>query len=125
MKLLGIDYGTKRVGIAVGDATGTIAFPRDVFENNDKLVGRIKTLCGEEGVEQIVLGESKDFQGNENSIMQELKMFKERLEEALAIPVVFEAEFSTTAAARATGTPDAILDAHAAALILQRYLDKQ
>lgn len=125
MKTLGIDYGSKRVGIAMSDDTGTLAFPRDVFENDKMLLERIQALCQKEQVALIVLGESRNFQGEPNAIMSELTAFKKKLEESIHISVVFEQEFSTTAAARAAGTRGAILDAHAAALILQRYLDKQ
>ena len=53
MRYLGIDYGSKRVGIAISDASGKIAFPREVLPNDKNLLTRIADLCAKEKVEAI------------------------------------------------------------------------
>jgi len=124
-KVLGIDYGTQRVGIAVSDETGTLAFARNVYENDKTLEGRITQFCRIENIEFIVIGESKDFRGVDNPIGKAIAELKKHLESELGVPIVLQPEFLTTVEARRVeGSSDA-RDAHAAAVILQRYLDKQ
>ena len=76
MKLLGIDYGTKRVGISLSDESGKMAFPHDVFKNDKKLVDNVKSICEEETVSAIVMGESKDYKQKENPLMVDIYKFK-------------------------------------------------
>lgn len=124
MRHIGIDYGAKRVGVALSDETNSLAFPHSVAENGDGLVGEIGRIAAENGVGRIVVGESKDYQGNDNEIMGGILRFKSDIESVLGLEVVLEPEFLTSAeASRATG--DAMLDASAAAIILQSYLDKK
>ena len=124
MKLIGIDYGRKRVGIAVADTEAGVAFPKGVFPNDKFLFGEIKNLCKGYGVEQIVMGESKDFQGKDNKIMEDIKLFKKMLEIDLKIPVILEPEFMTSTQALHLQEDTKMLDASAAAIILQAYLDR-
>jgi len=127
MKYLGIDYGTKRTGIALSDDSGAMAFPREVLAvtTEEKLVEEIKKICTEEGVEELVLGESKNSQGEDNTVMQHIHPLKEALEKELSLPVHMELEFMTSMHADVGQGRTALRDASAAALILQRYLDKQ
>jgi putative Holliday junction resolvase len=124
MKLLGIDYGTKRVGIATADTDAGMAFPKLVVKNDGELIKTIKDFCEKEGVEKIILGESKDLEGNDNSIAVDIKEFKEALEKETNLPVIYEPEFYTSIqAARLQGEND-MIDASAATIILQSYMDK-
>jgi putative Holliday junction resolvase len=123
MKLLGIDYGTKRVGIATADLGAGMAFPKAVIKNDDTLLETVKELCQKEGVEKIILGESKDLAGKDNAIAPAIAAFKEALEKA-GLEVVYQREFYTTyQASRIQGDSD-MIDASAAAIILQSYLEK-
>jgi putative Holliday junction resolvase len=123
MRLLGIDYGAKRVGIALSDEGGTLAFAKAVFKSGKTLVPEIKDYCAREGVTEIVLGDSKNYAGEDNPIMAKILPFKEELEEETGLPVHMESELMTsTAAARFQGKND-MHDASAAALILQSFLD--
>lgn len=124
MKLLGIDYGTKRVGIATGDSDGGMAFPHAVFPNDKKLISAIKELCGKERVSEIVLGESLDYKMKPNVIMEKITPFKKELENATGLPIHFEREFMTSVAAEHLQGKGDMIDASAAAIILQSYLDK-
>ena len=123
--ILGIDYGTKRVGVALSDTSETLAFPREVLQNTNSLVADIVAIVQKEHVNIIVLGYSTDTKGNDNVIMPAIQDFKKNLEKETTVPVVFEHEwFSSQEATRFTGA-NSMIDASAAAIILQRFLDKK
>lgn len=125
MRYIGIDYGSKRVGVAISDEEGKLAFPKGVLPNNRYLFTEIKNLCSKE-VGGIVLGESKDYQMKDNAIMEKIRRFKVELEQGIGIPVYFEPEFMTShQASRFQQEKDLLLDARAAAIILQSFLDRQ
>jgi putative holliday junction resolvase len=124
MRYLGIDFGMKRVGLALSDEEGRIAFPHSVVPNGSKLIDAIAALCREKEVATIVLGESRDFKGEPNAIFGASMGLKEGLERELGIPVLLEPEFMTSAQAERQGQTE-FLDASAAAIILQSYLDKK
>ena len=136
MRYLGIDYGTKRVGLALSDESGSLAFAHGVIETGGA-AQKIGNLTQIEGVGQVVLGKSLNLDGSPNPLMEKIERFKQELER-LGLHVSYESEVMTSAqAARApggergqaaspgkqAGKPSGI-DAAAAALILQGYLDK-
>lgn len=123
MRYLGIDFGSKRVGIAVSDVSNSFAFPVVVLPNNKELMEEIKKLCREHTVGEIVVGESKDFAQTDNVIMQEVRPFVEKLQEELGMPVRLHPEFLTSAEAEQLQGKNDLLDASAAAIILKSYLD--
>ncbi len=124
MKYLGIDYGLKRVGIAVSDDNGKIAFPKDVISSDENLVNKVKDFCLAEKVTGIVLGDSKNFKGEDNEVMSHINKFSENLKKVLNLPIYFEPEFMTSIeATRIQGDIEKI-DASAAAIILQSFLNK-
>lgn len=137
MRYLGIDYGSKRVGIAISDEKGMMAFPYKILANNLDLVDCIHNICGEEEISAIVLGESHDLSGKPNKIMGSIEEFKRNIEAELDLPIYFQKEFMTTIEARGRGGKEinnarkiskekqAAADASAAALILSRFLDKK
>ena len=137
MRYLGIDYGSKRVGLSLSDEEGKIAFPYKIIKNNLNLVDNIHNICGEEEVSAIVLGESTDLGGKPNKIMGSIEEFKRNLEGELNLPIYFEKEFMTTIFARGNEgknmnnskkikkEKEIKKDDSAAALILQRYLDRK
>jgi len=125
MKKLGIDYGTKKVGIALSDEGGTVAFPYGVFPNDNHLTSFISDLCKKENIQTVILGESLDFSGQPNPVMKKIRAFKKTLEEKLSLSVFFEKEFLTSKQARNIQEDSALTDASAAAIILQSWLDKQ
>jgi putative holliday junction resolvase len=121
---LGIDYGTKRVGIAVSDESGRLAFPKKVVPQSPMLLDVVALFAEEEHVRGIVLGESRDLSGRPNPIFDEIKRFGDVLAEKTGLPVMYEQEYWTSQEARKTQGMTEMNDASAAALILQRYLDK-
>lgn len=122
---MGIDYGTKRVGVALSDERGEFALPHRVLPQSPKLVEIVALLAKDKEVTTIVVGESKDLAGEDNPLMKRINRFVEELRQASGVPVVLEPEFMTSAeAARLQGKTD-MLDASAAALILKSYIDKK
>lgn len=124
MRLLGIDYGLKRVGIALSDESGVFAFPHSVLKNDKNLLKNVVDICIKEGVKNIVIGESLDYKGKCNPIMEEVDLFKNMLEKELNVPVIFENETLTSAEAERTQGKGKMLDASAAAIILKSYIDR-
>jgi putative Holliday junction resolvase len=140
MKYLGIDYGTKRIGVAVSDDTGTLAFPLGLVASGEGALEEVLELARENGVETVVMGESRNFKGEANPLMEKIEKFKVALE-AAGKKVILEPEYMTSAAAEHqhthshdahTGRPtrkEAVskefLDSSAAALILQSFLDRR
>ncbi len=123
-RLLGIDYGSKRVGLALSDEGNKFALPLSVITNDDQLVSKIEKIAIDNEVGIIVLGESRDFSGKANAILIDSLEFKERLE-ARGFEVVFEPEFLTSVQAERWQGKNELIDASAAAIILQSYLDKE
>lgn len=122
-KLIGIDYGSKRVGVAVSDDSGSVAFPKMTLPNNARLVDDITALITEEGITTAVIGESKNASGADNAIMESARLFADQLRVASGADVQFEPEFYTSFVARRdTGARE--VDAEAAAIILNSYIAK-
>lgn len=132
MKYLGIDYGTKRIGVAVSDDTGTLAFPLAVVAAGSGALTEIHALIQKHGVEKIVIGESRNFKNVANPVMEDIEQFKKDIEELSKLPTAYQKEFFTSVEAARQFVPDGSrkqnpshdnLDAAAAALILQSFLD--
>jgi putative holliday junction resolvase len=122
MKHLGIDYGAKRIGLAVSDSSGTIAFPRGTIENDSAVMEAIASLIANEQIERIVVGDARSIGGAENAITSDVETFAAALKETgLPVELVFEGWSSIEANRYAPD--DRHDDSAAAAIILQRYLD--
>lgn len=117
-----IDYGSKRVGIASTDETGNFALPRAVWPNDETLIDKILKLKDEEGVEKIVIGESKNLDGGANPIQSKIEKFKNELEKR-GVETILHTEVFTTVEARRVQGETEMTDASAAALILKSFLD--
>jgi putative Holliday junction resolvase len=125
MKYLGIDYGEKRVGIAISDEEGRVAFPKTVLENNLNLKSNILDLCKEHNIDAVVIGESKNYKGEDNKINPEIISFKRELGAELKIPISLEPEFMTSMQVEKNFGKTEMLDASAASIILQTFMDKE
>ena len=123
MRYMGIDYGAKRVGIAISDEKGIIAFPHSVIGNDETLIAKIGAIVAEKQIETIILGDTRTERGAANPITPEAENFARKIKEILKIPVqsVFEAWSSMAVSADAQKNKHD--DSMAAAFILQRYLD--
>jgi putative Holliday junction resolvase len=127
MRYLGVDFGTKKVGLALSDELGRMGFPHASIPNDGRLIDYVRELITNKSVDVVVIGESRDFSGNENFVHKAAKAFAELLERTAPVTVVWELEMMTTQEARRdpegvyTGSHNAV-DASAAALILTSYL---
>jgi len=123
-RLLGIDYGTKRIGIAMSDENNTLAFPKNIINNDAHALEKLVEIIETENIQEIVVGESLDFSNNRNALEDDIDVFVLKLEERLNVIIHREKEFWTSVEARRFQGSSKRVDASAAALILQRYLDK-
>ncbi|MBP6883968.1 MAG: Holliday junction resolvase RuvX [Candidatus Pacebacteria bacterium] len=138
---MGIDFGMKRIGVAISDEGGTLAFPKEIVLNDAKTFEKIGEIIKTENITEIVVGESVDFSGRLNVLSARIEIFITDLVEKFGLPIHKQKEFLTSVEARKQGGAKRDLspsqahsklkdkkrgrvDAGAAALILQRYLDK-
>src|SRR3989338_6227032 len=124
MKYLALDYGTKRVGVAVSDAEGKIAFPRSSLANNTDLVSHVCKLVAGEHIGRIIVGDTLSHSGARNPVSDASDVFVKMLKDRcpVAIERAHEA-WSSIEASRYAPEGEGHNDAAAAAVILQRYLD--
>ena len=128
MKLLGIDFGTKRIGIAVGDTDSKIASPLFTLAADEKIFNELTQLIRAEQIEALVIGLPKSLREkttSEGETESRAREFAEHLSLQISIPIYWEDErFSTDLAIRLVGAKGKDRDAVAASIILQSYLDK-
>ncbi len=124
MKVLALDYGSARTGVAVSDATGTLARPLTVVERAATSAGlrRLAELVDAEAPERIVVGLPLTLRGQPGLQADETARFVAALRSAVSVPVEsFDERFTTSLASRdpASAAPE---DARAAAHLLESYL---
>ena len=124
MRVIALDYGHKKVGVASTDESGVFALPRAVWPNDKHLIEKILELKEKEEVEKIIIGESKNFDNNPNPIAERVNKFKEELEKQ-GVKVELHPEIFTTVEARQIQGNNEMTDASAAALILKNYIETQ
>jgi putative holliday junction resolvase len=123
MRILGIDYGSKKVGLALSDDKGLLAFPHSVIANTKNLLSDIVATAQVSDVRTIVIGESRNYKGSENRIMDDVHPLIEKLRE-LGYEVVLEPEMLSSHQAAHFQGKTAMIDAAAASIILQSYIDR-
>ncbi|MFZ2253344.1 MAG: RuvX/YqgF family protein [Minisyncoccia bacterium] len=122
MRLMGIDYGTKRVGIALSDDKGMMAFPHVVLPNDGALLKAVEKIAAKEHVEMIVIGHSLGREGVPNKVHAAVEEFIQDLTLSLGLPIELEPEqYTTQEAIRFQGRTD-MTDAAAASIILNSYI---
>ncbi|MCA9361576.1 Holliday junction resolvase RuvX [Candidatus Kaiserbacteria bacterium] len=123
MRKMGIDYGSKRVGIALTDESGKMAFPHDVLTNDANLSENITTIITDKNVSEIVIGHSKKLDGSDNDIQTQIESLITDLTLATGLPIhLIPEQYTTQAALRIQGR-NKMTDASAASLILDTYLE--
>jgi putative transcription antitermination factor YqgF len=126
VKVLALDYGSARTGVAVSDPSGTIARPLCVIERagTESGIARIADLVRDEQAERVVIGLPLTLQGERGAQARETEVFVEALRAAVDVPVESYDERFTTVLARTRplerSEPD---DARAAAHLLSSYLE--
>jgi len=133
MRILGLDYGEKRIGVAVSDELGLTAQGLETVlrKNTAHDMERIGKIARELGAEKIVVGYPLRLNGEEGIQCEKVKRFAARLETALSIPVEFQDETLTTKEAESIliqanvrrEKRKLLVDKLAASIILQSYLD--
>jgi putative Holliday junction resolvase len=124
MRILGIDYGSKRVGVAVSDEKREFALPVSVVSNTPTLLEEIEKIALDNETREVVMGESRNYKGEPNDILLDSMKFKDQLEKK-GFKVYLELEFMTSVQAERWQGKGALTDASAAAIILQSYLDRK
>jgi len=132
---MALDIGTRRIGVAVSDEAGLIAQPLTVIirEGTVKDVAAIVRMVREQGVQQVVVGRPVALRGEETESTRKVLDFVDRLRDSVEVPVVMVDErLSTVEASRRMLEADVRrgerrqrVDAVAAALILERYLNSR
>ncbi|HEY6193078.1 MAG TPA: Holliday junction resolvase RuvX [Bacteroidota bacterium] len=134
-RILGIDYGSRRIGIAVSDPLNIIARGVTVIPNSPSKISEIKRIALEFGVEKIVVGVPINLKGRSDSMAEEVEEFIRLLASELKVEIVRQDERFTSRIARQTLLDMNVgkmkrrvkgrIDEMASALILQGYLDGQ
>ena len=132
MRYLGIDYGLKRVGLAMTDPGGSVAYPHSIieWERRDELFDRLLAVIRDEGVEAVVVGLPLGLDGEETETTRIARNFAARLNRRTGLPVHLEDErltsFEAERAMQEVGVPwkkrKKHLDSQAALRILQGFL---
>jgi putative Holliday junction resolvase len=134
-RILALDYGTKRIGVALSDELGWTAQPLETFERRtlDRDVAHVVTLVASHDVKQVILGLPLQLDGREGPAVQAMREFAVKLESGLSVPLVLWDERMTTKAAEdlliaadvSRKKRKGAVDRVAAALLLQSYLAAQ
>lgn len=125
MKIVAVDYGSARTGVAVSDPTGTLARPIGVIEGAGTEVGleRLVELIASEGAERVVVGMPLTLRGEVGEQARETERFVDQLRQAVDVPVEgFDERFTTDLAEQDPGSRNLPPDARAAAHLLTSYL---
>lgn len=133
MRILAVDHGAKRIGLAISDPTATIASPLAVIPHVSRALdaARVAALAAEHGAALILVGQSFDEEGNPNAAGRAAARFAETLRSQTQIPVQMWDESLSTHDARASRIALGVSrkkraghhDALAAAVMLQSYLE--
>jgi len=126
VKVMALDYGSARTGVAVSDPTGTVARPLGVVEQAgaDGGLAELARLVREEGVERVVVGLPLTMRGTRGEQAAETERFVEALRGVVDVPVELFDERFTTDLAQRTPHPAAAVDARAAAHLLSDWLER-
>lgn len=135
MRVLGLDLGTKTLGIAISDCLGLIANPYKTikYENEDKLFLELDEIIKKEKVEKIVLGNPKNMNNSETIASNRSIEFKEKIEKRYNLEVVLiderlstkEAENILISSNMRRDKRKSVIDSVAATIILESYLNRK
>ena len=131
-RLLGLDYGDSRIGLAISDQLGSFAHPYRTLPSGHRVVEEIRAIVAREQISGIVIGLPRNMDGTLGSSAAKAKSFGEQLALALpAIKILFwderlttqEAQRALHAAGKTTRQSRKMIDQVAAQILLQNYLD--
>jgi len=131
-RILALDYGTKRIGVALSDELGWTAQPLETLNRRtlDRDIARIASLVGTYEVRQVLLGFPLQLDGREGPAIEAMREFQARLEQGVPVPVILWDERLTTKAAEdlliaadvSRKKRKGVVDRIAASILLQSYL---
>ena len=124
MRILGIDYGTKRIGLAVSDELGMLARELAILSPREFFV-QLPGIVFEHDIQTIVLGWPLNMSGEKSAKTREVETFKSKLGSLAAVPVILMDERLSSVMAGKLPGGHRNVDSLAAQIILQNYLDKQ
>lgn len=119
-----MDYGKKRVGVAMSDESGKFALPKAVLPASPDLAKELSALAESSKIKTIVIGESRDYGGRENALIADIHVLERQLKDK-GFEIILEEEYSSSVEAERFQGKNEMQDASAAAIILQRFLDKK
>ena len=130
-RIMGIDHGAVRVGIAISDPMQIIARPYKVIINNDGLLDEITSIIKKENIGKIIIGLPLNLAGEDTQKTKEVRNFAEKLKKDISIPVILWDERYTTVEANEAlqemgyniHESKEVIDKVAASLILRNYLE--
>ena len=133
-RVLALDYGAKRIGIALSDPLMTFAYPHITISNDKKTLKELDKLIAEKNITKIILGYPFREDGKLSSLSNEITKFKKELEKRYKLEVLLWDERYTSVIAtemmissnnkRSKRRDKGIIDRNAAAIILQEYLNE-
>jgi putative Holliday junction resolvase len=126
--VMSIDYGSKRIGLAIADKNLKFVRPLAIIANDRNMIFNLKSYCNDYQVTQLVVGLPRNMEGEETAQSQQVREFVNRLTQAIELPVDFQDETLTTVealkASHVKKTNQERLDSFAAAVILRDYLEQ-
>ena len=133
-RILALDYGAKRIGIALSDPLMIFAYPHKTIHNDNKTWDELTSLIKEKSIQKIILGYPYRENGKPSELSKIIEKFKDELEKRFRIEVIFWDERYTSSIAgemmlesvnkKSKRRDKGIIDMNAAAIILQEYLNE-
>ena len=132
-RVLGIDYGDTRIGIALSDPMQIITKPFVTLKNNEEFLDELKKIINEKEVEAVVVGYPVGMKGQVTKQTEKVEVFIEKLKSTLEIEIIkIDERLSSVSAENIlrqqgvkTGHNKSMIDDTSAAIILQEYLDSK
>jgi len=133
MRIIGLDWGEARIGVAVSDPLGITAQALCTLENNDKFIGKLKVLIGQYGAAEIVIGLPKNMKGEAGVAAEKTMSFYNEISSLIPLKItLWDERLSTKMAQRYLEVSGAsrkkqksFIDAATAGIILQGYMDSK
>ncbi|MFW6055029.1 MAG: Holliday junction resolvase RuvX [Thermodesulfobacteriota bacterium] len=135
MRYAGIDFGLKRIGLAITDPGGKLAFPCKTIQKDDRnsFFSELIAVLNREAVQAVVVGLPRDLRGQETLSTRQVQNFIQRLKRRTSLPVFTTDESLSSEEARqrlleagvAMDKIRAVLDQESAVIILERFLREQ
>lgn len=135
MKIMAVDLGLARTGLAISDPSETLASPVGTIpeRNEERLLERVAAAAAEQGAQQLVVGHPRNMDGSRGESARRAEAFAQALEQATGLPVtLWDERLTTVSAAGYLNQTDtrgkkrkAVIDTVAATIILQDYLESR